>query len=67
MIVFCFDPVSNFFLKDRLLWFEADIVKRLYLRHYAGISTCFTPNKRLQFSLSAHILEIMNIFIFVGK
>ena len=22
------------FIKDRLLWFEADIVKRLYLRHY---------------------------------
>ena len=27
---------SNAELKDRLLWFEADIVKRLYLRHYCS-------------------------------
>ena len=25
---------AHIFLKDRLLWFEAVIVKRLYLRHY---------------------------------
>ena len=40
------------FLKDRLLWFEADIVKRPYLRH------CYRDFEKLYINYKLRIFSI---------